>query len=121
PAGVVTTVGGAAGIVGSADGTGNSARFSYPLGVAVDSAGNLYVSDQNQTLRKGVPTPPPTPSTCNPGRVIWVDAFSGIRNSDLDGASQQLAPVFGPFNGGVDVAINPLTGKIYWGDNSTTP
>jgi NHL repeat-containing protein len=30
---------------GSADGTGNAARFDFPEGVAVDSAGNVYVAD----------------------------------------------------------------------------
>jgi uncharacterized repeat protein (TIGR01451 family) len=53
PAGVVTTLAGAPGISGSADGTGSAARFSSPRGIAIDSAKNLYVSDQNnQTIRK---------------------------------------------------------------------
>ena len=52
-AGVVTTVAGAAGLSGSADGTGASARFANPTGVAVDGAGNLYVADySNQIIRK---------------------------------------------------------------------
>jgi hypothetical protein len=55
PAGVVTTIGGAAGIVGSTDGTGSGALFNSPYGVAVDSAGNVYVADTfNNTIRKGV-------------------------------------------------------------------
>jgi sugar lactone lactonase YvrE len=54
PAGVVTTLAGLAGNGGGADGTGNAARFSYPNGVAVDSAGNVYVADSgNNTIRKG--------------------------------------------------------------------
>jgi hypothetical protein len=53
--GVVTTLGGLAGNSGSADGTGSGARFNGPFGVAVDSAGNLYVTDTtNHTIRKGV-------------------------------------------------------------------
>jgi sugar lactone lactonase YvrE len=51
-AGVVTTLAGAAGMPGSADGTGAAARFSYPISVAVDSGGNLYVTDQFTTIRK---------------------------------------------------------------------
>ncbi len=52
-AGVVTTLAGLAGSAGSADGTGASARFSNPAGVAVDSSGNVYVADTaNSTIRK---------------------------------------------------------------------
>jgi uncharacterized repeat protein (TIGR01451 family) len=56
PAGVVTTLAGTPGISGSADGTGSAARFNSPRGIAIDSAKNLYVSDQNnQTIRKITP------------------------------------------------------------------
>ena len=61
---VVTTLAGLGGVdasgnslhAGSADGTNSAARFSYPDGVAVDSAGNVYVADQiSQTIRKVTP------------------------------------------------------------------
>src|SRR5206468_2920267 len=56
PAGVVTTLAGVAGSAGSTDGTGSAARFSDPLGVAVDSARNVYVADtDNSTIRKVTP------------------------------------------------------------------
>jgi sugar lactone lactonase YvrE len=42
--GVVTTLAGG-GTSGFADGTGMAARFNLPYGVAVDSAGNVYVGD----------------------------------------------------------------------------
>jgi hypothetical protein len=52
-AGVVTTLAGTAGMSGSADSTGAAARFNRPYGVAVDSAGNVYVADTlNSTIRK---------------------------------------------------------------------
>ena len=56
PAGVVTTLAGSAGNPGSADGTGSAARFNHPWGVAVDSAGNVFVADSsNDTIRKVTP------------------------------------------------------------------
>jgi hypothetical protein len=57
PAGVVTTLAGTAGMQGSTDGTGAAARFSDPVGVAVDGAGNVYVADSgNNAIRKITPT-----------------------------------------------------------------
>jgi sugar lactone lactonase YvrE len=53
PAGVVSTLAGSAGVVGSADGTGAAASFNGPSGVATDGVGNVYVSDMyNNTIRK---------------------------------------------------------------------
>jgi sugar lactone lactonase YvrE len=53
PAGVVSTLAGLAGNMGSSNGTGSSARFYSPTGVALDSSGNIYVVDQgNHTIRK---------------------------------------------------------------------
>ncbi len=63
PAGEVTTIGGAsptggAAAVGSTDGAGTAARFFNPKGIAVDSAGNLYIADRsNHTIRKGTAAP----------------------------------------------------------------
>lgn len=50
---VVTTLAGTAGASGSTDGTGAAARFNRPIGLTIDSAGNMYVVDQNYTkIRK---------------------------------------------------------------------
>ncbi len=53
--GVVTTLGGLAGTYSYADGTGSAAWFAYPKGVAVDSAGKVYVADtDNWIVRVGI-------------------------------------------------------------------
>ncbi len=52
----MTTLAGLAGLSGTNDGTGSAARFNQPYGVAVDSAGNVYVADTyNYTIRKVTP------------------------------------------------------------------
>ena len=49
----VTTIAGTPNADGSADGIGPEARFNFPLGIAADSSGNLYLSDnQNHRIRK---------------------------------------------------------------------
>ncbi|MGA3008466.1 MAG: leucine-rich repeat protein [Opitutaceae bacterium] len=58
PAGVVTTVAGAPNVTGFEDGVGfsnnsDTALFNKPMGVAVDTAGNIYVADtSNDTIRE---------------------------------------------------------------------
>lgn len=76
PTGTVTTIAGAPGIRGSADGMGSAARFSDPGGIAVDAAGNVYVADTgNHTIRKIAPG----------GAVITLAGTAGVPG-DADGA-----------------------------------
>ncbi len=69
PAGAVTTLAGSAGISGSNDGTGSNALFSQPYGVAVDSAGNVFVADTaNAVIRMVTPA----------GAVTTVAGIAGV-------------------------------------------
>ncbi|MBI4560082.1 MAG: hypothetical protein HY706_21015, partial [Candidatus Hydrogenedentes bacterium] len=84
PAGAVTTLAGLVGSYGSEDGTGSAARFSCASGVAVDSAGNVYVADtDNNTIRKG-----------NPALIILKSGFDGPKFVlDLTGPVGRLVVV----------------------------
>ena len=65
--GQVTTIAGSAGVTGSVNSTGTNSLFFHPLGMAVDSATNLYVADYgNHLIRKITPSAPSAPPW--PGR-----------------------------------------------------
>lgn len=78
PAGVVTTLAGAAGQQGSVDGSGSAARFSAPQAVAIDAAGNLYVADTGLIKAVRKVTPAGLVSTLASGR-------SGVRLAEPRG------------------------------------
>lgn len=99
PAGVVSTFAGAAGGLGSADGTGGNARFRFPRAVTVDSAGNVYVGDGNATIRK-----------ITPSAVVTTLAGSAGNMGSTDG-SGNAARFFSPDGIAIDRA-----GNIYVGD-----
>ena len=54
PAGVVSTFAGD-GKPGYKDGDALSAEFNFPFKIAIDAAGNLYVTEQNSVIRKITP------------------------------------------------------------------
>lgn len=96
PNGMVITLAGLAGSSGSADGTGSTARFSSPQGLAVDSAGNVYVADtDNSAIRKITPA----------GLVSTVAGQPGSPTGFADGAGSS-ARFFHPNNVAVDRAGN---------------
>ncbi len=100
-AGMVSTIAGAAGVSGSADGTGSAARFHGPQGLAIDGTGNLYVADtNNDTIRKVVTAT---------GAVTTVAGQAGISGS-TDGAPGQARFYF---PSGVAVDSN---GNLYVAD-----
>jgi len=53
PLGVVSTIAGTAGVTGTDDGTGPSAEFNAPAGIAATKDGTLYIADTgNNTIRR---------------------------------------------------------------------
>lgn len=52
PAGVTTTYAGKPGMAGNVDGTADNARFMSPVWIAVDAAGNVYVAESHNVIRK---------------------------------------------------------------------
>jgi sugar lactone lactonase YvrE len=93
----VSTLAGTAGQNGSIDGPGGAARFHFPYGLAVDSAGNIYAMDrQNDDIRKITPD----------GNVTTFAGVPGQSGSaDGTGAAAQ-------FNGPEDLTVDPA-GNIY--------
>jgi sugar lactone lactonase YvrE len=70
----VVTIGGLAGLVGCADGPGSTARFFIPTGIALDTAGNIFVTESgNNVIVKGRLN---TPSSV--GRLINLSVLSDI-------------------------------------------
>jgi len=68
PGGACAIFAGSSGATGSADGSGASARFNQPQGLAVDSSGNIYVADTNNcTVRKITADGQVTTLAGNPG------------------------------------------------------
>lgn len=100
PAGVVTTLAGKAGTSGNANGTGSAARFYSPSGVAVDTAGNVFVADTvNDTIRKVTPA----------GMVTTLAGKAGLSgtNNGTGGAAR--------FNTPFGVAVD-RSGNVYVAD-----
>jgi sugar lactone lactonase YvrE len=93
--GIVTTFAGSAGNIGTTDGTGSGARFNFPFGIAVSTAGNLFVADtQNNTIRK----------VTSAGVVTTLAGSAGVTGS-ADGTGS-AARFFGPVGVHADTAGN---------------
>lgn len=100
--GAVTTLAGAAGIAGITDGSGTSARFNNPYGVALDAVGTLYIADYgNHAMRK---------LTVGPREVTTISGVAGIAGS-ADGVGTTAR-----FNGPTGIAFDGA-GSLYIADS----
>ncbi len=100
-AGVVSTLAGHVGRSGSTNGTGTGARFNAPLGVAVDSSGNVYVADAgNDVIRK-----------ITSGGTVLTFAGTAGQSGSTDGTGAN-ARFYLP----TDVAVDG-SGNVYVADN----
>ncbi len=100
PNGLVTTLAGSAGVTGATNGTGTAALFSYPRGVAVDSFGNVYVTENGNSLIRKI----------TPDGVVTTLAGGGL------GAATNKTGTAASFTYPNGVAVDK-SGKVYIADS----
>ena len=104
-AGVVTTIAGSLTNPGFVDGQGTSALFNFPIGIASDTAGNIYVSDINNNNIRFIST------------SGAVSTFAGIVPTDLSAPSGFADGVgtAATFNYPYGIAVDP-SGNVFVAD-----
>jgi DNA-binding beta-propeller fold protein YncE len=90
------------GMAGHANGTGTAASFSAPNGIAIDSSGNLWVTDSaNNKIRK----------ITTPGAVVTTPYGSGTAGrNNADGVGAE-------FNTPTGIAVDPVSGNLFVADH----
>jgi sugar lactone lactonase YvrE len=106
-AGVVTTLAGSPGSFANVEGTGAGAIFDAPAGIAVDSSGNLYLSQElGDVISKGAQATTSAPViTQQPGSQTIVNGTTVVFHAAASGLP---APTFQWFHNGI--AISGSTG-----------
>ncbi len=100
PLGEVTTPFGTRSVSGSVDGMGNAATFSFPVGIAMDASGSLYVADSTTHVIRRI-----TPD----GMVKTLAGFAG-RSGAQNGVGAAAS-----FNTPYGVAVD-ASGAVYVAD-----
>ncbi|MFL6248155.1 MAG: NHL repeat-containing protein [Thermoanaerobaculia bacterium] len=72
-AGETSTFAGSMPSNGASDGVGTAARLNFPPAIALDAAGNAYVTDSNCTIRKITPQRVVSTFAGSPGQCGWAD------------------------------------------------
>lgn len=103
--GVVTTLAGLAGQTGTTNASGSLARFSSPLGIAIDASGMIYVADSgNHTIRK----------VTSAGLVTMFVGSPGVWGTNNGAGASAL------FNGPVGIAIDSHSNLFVSDSNNDT-
>jgi sugar lactone lactonase YvrE len=102
--GIIRTVAGNGGYGFSGDGgAATNASFAYPIGVAVDGAGNLFIADEyNARIRK-----------VDPSGIITTVAGNGSYGFSGDGGAATSASFYYPFGVALDGADNLFIADYY--------
>lgn len=97
--GIITTIAGSGAPGFSGDGgPASAARLAFPQGLALDAAGNLYVSDSSNFRVRRI----------GPDGIITTIAGTGLRGSSGDGGPAVAAMLAGPAHLAVDAQGNVL-------------
>lgn len=99
--GTVTTLAGSPANRGNTDGTGSTATFTAPTGLALDSAGNLYVTDAQAHVVRRI----------SPAGVVTTLAGSARVTGDADGTGAAAR-----FNSPTGITLSP-NGDLYLADS----
>jgi hypothetical protein len=99
---LVTTLAGAANVEGAADLAGTNAGFNFPTGVAVDTNGNVYVADTDNSKIRVVTSAGQVNTYAGAGNIVTLGSINGTGASAL-------------FSSPSGVALDPA-GNVYVGD-----
>jgi len=124
-AGVVTTEAGLAGSAGSNNGLGTAARFYYPHGLSVNTAGIVFVADTyNHTIRSSVATIPAIITLSNLTKTYTGSAQAPTTTVSPSGLTLELtysgtaASLSAPVTAGSYVVTASVVDNLYAGTTS---